>query len=255
MPTEAKHPVKSTKVTFAVVEALRDLDGAGITELAEELDLPKSNVHNYLSTLCELEYVAKEGRKYYVGTQFFELGAYARRQQEIYHAAKPEIGILAEKTGEWASLVVEEHGRGTYLQIDSGDDAISGAEELLGSRIYLHCTALGKAILSTMPDERIDEIIDYHGLPAKTMNTITNRSALFDHLEEVRARGYAVDDEESSIGARCVGVPVVSDAGRVFGAISVTGPARRIRGLRWENEIPELVQEHANVVELNLSLS
>ncbi|RKD89170.1 IclR family transcriptional regulator [Halopiger aswanensis] len=254
MSPKAANPIKSTKTTFRIIEALKELDGAGVTELAEHLELPKSNVHNYLSTLEEEEYVVKEGTTFHVGIRFLELGAYARSRRDLYDIARPEMDKIAEKEGELVNLLVEEHGRGTYVYRVAGDDAVE-VDAHVGTRVYLHCTALGKAILAHMPEERVEKIIDQHGLPKITENTITDREALYDRLERVREQGVAFDREERLEGLCCAAAPIRSDSGRVLGAISISGPTTRVQGERLEEEIPSLLEQATNVIELNITYS
>jgi len=119
---------------------------------------------------------------------------------EIYKIAKPEIDRLAEETGELANLLVEEHGLGSYLHRARGQDAVQ-VEAHVGTRVYLHSTALGKAILGHMPADRRDEILDRHGLPERTPRTTTEREELLAELETVREQGYAFDNGERFGGA------------------------------------------------------
>lgn len=254
MTKEAKQPVKTTETTFRVLEALKELDGAGVTELSNYLDLPKSNVHNYLSTLTQEEYVVKDGSTYHVGIRFLELGAYARNRMDIYQIAKPEVEKLAEETGELANLLVEEHGRGSYLHRVHGDQAVQ-VEAHVGTRVHLHSTALGKAILAHLPSDRVEEILDVHGMPPSTEETITDRPTLYDHLEIVQEQGYALDDEERLKGLRCVAAPILSNHNRVLGAISVSGPTSRMQKERFHEIIPTKLLEAVNVIELNVTYS
>jgi DNA-binding IclR family transcriptional regulator len=252
--TPATNPVKSTRTTFEIVEALQTLDGAGVTEVADHLDLPKSTVHNYLTTLEEAEYVVKRDTEYSVGIRFLELGAHARNQMPLYEIAKEEIERLAEDTGELGNLLVEEHGRGSYLHRARGDQAVK-VEEHVGTRVYLHSTALGKAILAHMPEERRESILDTHGLPASTEETTTDPDVLADELAQIREQGYAQDDEERITGLRCVAAPVLSNDGRVLGAVSVSAPTNRMRGDVFDEEMPAKVNEAVNVIELNVTYS
>ncbi|AUV80451.1 IclR family transcriptional regulator [Salinigranum rubrum] len=254
MSHQAKNPVQSIVNTFAIVEALRELDGAGVSELAAHLDTPKSTVHNYLSTLEQEEYIVKEDGVYQVGIRFLELGAYARNRRQIFEIAKPEIDRLAAETGELANLLIEEHGRGTYLQRVRGENAVQ-VEAHVGTRVSLHSTALGKAILAFMPRERVDEIIDRHGLEQTTPKTVSSREELYEALEDVRDSRYALDDEERIKGLRCVAAPILSNDDRVLGAVSVSGPSNRIRGTRFREELPNKVLEAVNVIELNVTYS
>ena len=176
---KAKNPVKSTRTTFRVVEMLKELDGAGITELSEELDLPKSSIHNYLATLAEDGYVVKEGHTYHVGLRFLDLGTYARTRYQLYHRAKPEVHDLAQDTGELANLLVEQNGRGIYIHRERGERAVN-VDSYTGHHVMLHNTALGKAILAHYPRERVEQILDYYGMPAETERTITDREKFFE---------------------------------------------------------------------------
>jgi DNA-binding IclR family transcriptional regulator len=114
---------------------------------------------------------------------------------------------------------------------------------------------MGKAILAHLPESRVHEILDRHGLPEKTEQTITERDALFEELSEIRERGVAFDREERLSGLRCVAVPILSNSSRVEGALSVSGPTSRMQGERFESELPERLRSAANVIELNITYS
>lgn len=248
---QANNPVKSARNTLRIVEAIRKLDGAGVTELARELDLNKSSVYNYLSTLEEDGYVYKDSDEYHVGLRFFEIGSYARHRSPLYTVAQPEIRRLAAETGERASLLAEEHGRGIYLCKEAGDQAVR-VDAHVGSRVYLHNTALGKAILAHMPEEQVDAVIERHGLPQTTSNTIVDREELFANLAEVRDSGIAFDCEERVNGLQCVAVPILRAEETICGAISVSGPATRM-GDDQLADLQDCLNAAKNVIELNLS--
>ncbi|SFR91539.1 transcriptional regulator, IclR family [Halomicrobium zhouii] len=253
MGPSATNPVKSIEAMFTIVEALKELDGAGVTELADHLELPKSTIHNYLATLEQEEYVVKEGTTYRVGLRFLDLGAYARDQVEMFEVAKPELEHLASETGELANLLVEEHGKGSYLYRTRGEMAVQ-VKGHVGTRAPLHSTGLGKAILAHLPEERVEAIVDHHGMPASTPETITDRDELFDELKRIRDRGFAFDDEERLRGLRCVAAPILANDD-VVGAISVSGPTNRLRDTRYREELPQKLLEVQNVIELNVTYS
>lgn len=247
----ANNPVKGTLNTFRIIETLQELNGAGVTEIATHLELPKSSVHNYLSTLVQEEYVVKDGQTYHVGLRFLNLGTHARHRCALYDVAPAEVTALAQETGELANLLVEEHGRGIYLYRAAGDEAIN-VDAHTGYRVYLHNTALGKAMLAHLPPEKVDQVLDRHGLPQTTDHTITDADALAAELAEIRERGVAFDREERIDGIRCVAAPLTSDSGHALGAISLSGPTSRLRDERFEDEFPALLMDAANVIELNL---
>ena len=249
---QARNPVKSVETTIRILDALRALDGAGVTAVAERAGTTKGTAHNHLTTLEEHGYVAREDDEFVLGLRFFESGIYVRDRKPIYEVGVPEVEKLAAETGEIANVLVEEHGYGVYLHRATGDQALS-LDTGVGSRVYLHNTALGKAILAHLPRDRVDEILDYRGFPSTTANTITDRETLFATLDDVRERGVAFDMEERADGVRCVAAPVTTNDDTVCGAVSVAGPTSRMKGERLESDIPELVRRAANVVGINLT--
>lgn len=254
MVKSAKNAVKSVETGFDILDTLKELDGAGVSELADHLEIPKSTAHNYLSTLVQEEYVVKDGSKYHVGIRPLEYGAYARSQLDIYEIAKPEVDELAATTGELANLMIEEHGRGSYLHRARGEKAVQ-VEAHVGTRVPLHETGLGKAILAHLPEERVNEIVDRHGLCGSTANTVTDQAELDEELNQIHEEGVAFDDEERISGLRCVAAPILSRDDRILGAISVSGPSNRIQGDRFRDELPSRVLEAVNVIELNVTYS
>lgn len=254
MEKARKGYLQTTENTIQIVEALQELDGAGVTELANHLPMSKSTVHDHLKTLRRHDYVTKVGNTYVIGLGFFELGEYARKRRKIYKVARPEVQSLAEETGELANLMVEEHGRGVYLYRARGEKAVT-LDTHTGKRRYLHNTALGKAILAYLPSDRTHEILDTHGLPAATKNTITDRELLFKELDKIRESGIAYCGQERVEGLQCVAAPVLGKDQEVLGAISVAAPTTRMKGERFEEMIPELVLQAANVVEINVTYS
>lgn len=250
--TQVKNPIKTSEKTLSILDALKELGGAGVTELATHLDLTKGTVHHHLSTLKKHEYVVKQEDTYHLGMRLFQMGEFTRQQQDLYKVARPEIDKLADQTGELANLMIEEHGRGYYLYIGHGEEAVN-LDTRIGTRQYLHTSALGKAILSNLPEERVEEILDQHGLVPSTSNTVTEPKQFFNTLETISDRGIAFDGEERAEGIKCVATPITDRTDTPVGAVSVSGPANRMRGERFKSEIPELVEEAATVIGINLS--
>lgn len=248
----AKHPVRTTEKTLALIEVLMERGPCGVTELAENLDLGKSAVHNHLTTLREHGYVLQRGDEYQLGLKFLEVGGHTRKSMEFYQVAEPEVKSLAAETGELANLLVEEQGLGVYLMRSKGDRAVD-LDTYAGLRTYLHTTALGKAILAHLPEDRVEEIVDRHGLEQKTPQSIGARDELFEALEGVRERGYGIDDGERLEGLRCIAAPVKHSSGEVIGSISVSAPASRVSDDDLHGELPERVLSAANVIELNIN--
>jgi len=251
---KAKNTVNSSEKTLRILETIHNLQGAGVTEIAERLDMSKATVHHHLSTLEDNEYVVKDGSTYRAGLKLLEMGEHARRQTGVFDIAKSEIDELAEQTGELANLMMEEHGRGVYVYIAAGEQAVH-LDTQVGTRQYLHTSALGKSTLAHMSPEKFEQVIERHGLPAQTPNTVTDKEVLQSELDEIRERGVAFDGEERAEGIRCVAAPITDNSDELIGAVSVSGPSTRMKEDRFRNEIPEMVQDTATVIGINVSYS
>jgi len=251
-PDDNGRRVHAVETACRILEALheRDSDGGGVSELAADLGVSKATVHSHLATLQDNEFVVKRGDRYHIGLKFVDFGEHAKGTVDIYDIATSEVDQIAEETGEVAQFMIEEHGRGVYLHKARGDKAIQTAS-YTGNRKALHCTALGKAILSELPRERVEEIIERYGLPAVTERTITDRDELFEELKRIRKENVAFDNEEVLQGLRCVATPIRHPKGHFQAAISISGPTSRLKGERFREEIPEIVQGAANVIEVN----
>ena len=255
--TGSPRTLRTVSRAFGVIRALEELDGAGVTELADHLGVSKSVVYNYLATLRENKFVVKEGDTYSLSLQFLLVGEYVRNQNMLYRVAKPEIETLAEETGEYAHLSTEQHGLSVNLYKVKGEKAVGSDYQTskLQRPDYLHFSATGKSILAHLSRERVEEIVDRYGLKRKTENTITDRDALFAELEEIRERGYAYNDEEEIEGLRAIGAPIRNRHGRVLGSLSVSGPINRMNEKQYHDTIVEKVTNAANVVEVNINMA
>lgn len=251
---QTQNTVQSSEKTLRILEAIYDLEGAGVTEIADRLDLSKATAHHHLSTLEQNEYIVKDGTTYRAGLKLLEMGEHARRGTDVFNIAKSEIDDLAVQTGELANLMIEEHGRGVYIHIAAGEQAVH-LDTQVGTRQYLHTSALGKSILAHMSSERFEKVIERHGLPAQTPNTVTDKEVLESELDEIRERGVAFDGEERAEGVRCVAAPITDNSDHLIGAVSVSGPSTRMKGDRFRNEIPEMVQDTSTVIGINVSYS
>ncbi|WP_435335832.1 IclR family transcriptional regulator [Haloarchaeobius sp. TZWWS8] len=251
MGDEANRPIKSLLTMDGLVEVLDETGGARVTELADELDRPQSVVHDYLSTLRQLGYVVKEDQRYRLSLRFLELGAKERARDPLYEIAKPEMERLAdESSSELVSLVVEEDGRAVCLDAAWSSQSIK-YNTFPGMHFHLHSSATGKAMLAHLPEDRVDEILDQHGMPARTPNTITDRDELFEELSTIRERGLSFEREEYKLGMMSYAAPISDDDGAVLGAISVSGPAHRMREEDVEAELTNKLLSAINIVELN----
>lgn len=246
--------LKTLKRGFEIIEALEELDGVTLSEIADELGFAESTVHRYLSTLQSLGYVVREEDRYRISFRFLEIGEYVKTRRNAYQLANEAVTKIAEQSKERAQFFVEEQGEAVYLFLATGEHGFI-TDAKIGKRIPLHATAGGKAILAHLPESYIDEIIDQHGLPALTNHTITERDELEEELQQIQEQGYAFNRQEYLPGSHAVGVPLLQDDGSPIGSLSVTGPNRRLKGEFFEKEVPDMLLETANELELKISYS
>ncbi|WP_042665212.1 IclR family transcriptional regulator [Haloferax sp. ATB1] len=233
-----------------IIGVLRETEGAGVTEIADELDFAKSAVHGHLATLRSEGFVVKDDHTYRLSLRFLQIAEEVKNYTADHTIVKEELAQLAEATGEVVHFGTEEQGCVVYLAKVRGNVAVETASKV-GNRMPMHSTSLGKAILAEMPSERRDEIIERHELTKETDRTITDPDALRADLEETRERGYSIDDEENIRGVRCIGMAVSAPDGEVMGALSISGPSKRMTDKRMRDELYEQVAQSANVIEVN----
>ena len=246
-------PLRTVRRAFEVLHLLRDRGTLGVSEVADRLDLPKSTAHDYLRTLRELGYVVNDDGTYRLGFRLLELGGQAKHRTRLFQVARPELERVAEATGEVVSLNVEEGGEFVVLHAAFGANALR-VGIYPGLRIPLHTHAAGKVLLSGFDPDRVDRIVDRHGLPARTEHTITNRDDLDAELDAITEQGYAVDRNEQVTGMGVVAAPVAVDD-RVIGSIGLVCPADTLREEPPRAELVAAVQQAANVVSVNYQYS
>ncbi|MDS0477315.1 IclR family transcriptional regulator [Natrinema sp. 1APR25-10V2] len=250
---KGQRTIQSVEKACQIVRALRELDGAGVTEIADQVNMSKGSAHTYLKTLQRNNIVTEIDGRYQLGLFLLELGEYVKHQNEVWQFAQEPLEEMAAETGELARLIVREQGYGVYLAKAAGEHAIETTIRP-GQREYLHYTSQGKAILAHMSEAEVRKVIDTHGLPKRTEKTITESAELFEELEEIRERGIAFSQSERTRGLRCVAAPIHAPSGTVVAAIGVCGPTSRMRGDRFREELPTLVRDKANVIEVNMQM-
>lgn len=246
--------IRAVEISLSVVEALVRQDGARVTEIAEKLDIAPSTSHKHLQTLIESGYVIKEGDFYYPSMEYLHIGEYTRHRKPAYRKAESRVEFLAEETGGRTHFVIEEHGRGRYVYTSTGDLAVETFTGK-GTSVSLHVTAAGKAILAHLPEHKVYKIIDQHGLDASTEQSITTEQALFENLQTVRDTGVAFNIEEHYEGSSAVAAPVRNPNGNVLGALTISGPAQRMKGDFLREELPDLLLATVNELELEIVYS
>ena len=221
-----KTGVQSVERIFQLIEQLAaHPTGVSLQKLAGETGLAKSTVHRLLASLVGLGYVAQndENGHYRLTLKMFELSSGIVNSMEIMDVAKAHLERLSQRTGEAVHLVIRDAQDIVYIyKTESGPMRMSSR---VGLRSPLYCTGVGKAILATLPPEEVEDVWNHSSLKKLTSRTVVDLTEMQDQLAEVRANGYAIDDEENEMGVRCVAVAIPGPDGRAESAFSISGLA------------------------------
>jgi IclR family transcriptional regulator, KDG regulon repressor len=210
-----------------------------LVELCTELRLHKSTVHRLMMVLERHRLVVKnpETGRYRLGLKLFELGSKALDGIDLRGRARPYLDRLQQQFGETVFFCILDEGQVFYVEKVESRQSVRTACTV-GSRAPAYCTAVGKAMLAELSDAEVGAVVRRWGLKPITKNTITTPVALKAELRTVRSRGYAIDDEEKEEGLRCVSAAVRGHSGKLFAAMSISGPAFRMT----KERIPEVGQ-------------
>jgi len=217
-----------------LLEALSGNDeGYRLKELSRLTRLPSSTMHRLLTTMEQRQFVRFDRDRYswLIGSKALAVGAAFMRRRQLVSSALPHMKYLAETTHATVSLGIL--GDGNLIVLQQAFTARSGVSPITpGSRLMLHVSAMGKVLLTSRAGAS--------GLPASalrrlTKRTITDPDRLAREIDTVAARGFAMDDEESETGKRCVAVPIYDELGSIVAAISVTAVAARLSDRRIDD--------------------
>jgi IclR family KDG regulon transcriptional repressor len=200
------------------------------SEIGRRLGMSRSTVYRLLATLATGGYVVQDAgnpEKVRLGFKILELASRLLDSVELRQQARPFLRELRDLANETVHLAVMDRGQISYIEKVECSQAVR-MHSTIGRRGFAHCTALGKAMLAYMSADEVERIVEEHGLPACTPNTITDKEMLVRELECVRGRGYAIDDIENEEGIRCVGASILDHRGQPVAAFSVSGPAFRM---------------------------
>lgn len=201
----------------------------GVNEIARQLGLHKSTVSRLCATLEGAGFLRRNelGQRFTLGPRVHQLAGMPATSLDLRAAARPVLEELVAACRETASLTVIQGHEVVTIDVVDGLNAVRMNSQV-GSRAKIHASAGAKALLASLPEERLDEILSHHELTALTPNTITTVAALKRHLAEVRERGYSEDLEEIEVGLRCIGAPVRDHHGGVLAGVSLSGPRHQM---------------------------
>ncbi|MFB6110779.1 MAG: IclR family transcriptional regulator [Halodesulfurarchaeum sp.] len=216
----------TTTTSLQVLDTVAELEGGTLSEIAGELGMAVSTAHKHLQTLRENGLVVKQEDRYQLGLKLFHLGSRAKRRETKFTLACEKTYEIANRTSEVVNFSALENGRAITLFDSLETGTLEGFQR--GQYFYLHSTAAGKAMLAEMDESRVDAIIEQWGLPERTEYTITDRETLARELDQVRKRGYAVNEQEAWENLKAVAVPVTDPNGDILGAMDISGSPNRI---------------------------
>lgn len=250
--------IKSITRAFDIIETIRDNAPTQTSDIADRFECSQSTLHYHLKTLENRGYLTRTDDGYILGLKFLNLGGHSLVSRNLYEPFNNEIAEFAVEVGESVQVTIEENGKGYYIQQISGAK-LGGMSRHIGTEMYLHSTAGGKAILANLSSGKINKIIETHGLPTFTENTLIERTSLVEELGEIEDRGIAFEVEEAKAGVSGIAAPL-RKKGNVVGAIELTLPTTRIPDPRYErkeerfpSELVDRLEKHSEQIEHILS--
>ncbi|MEH0058631.1 IclR family transcriptional regulator [Auritidibacter ignavus] len=229
--------VQSVERAFLLLEHIAGAGGEiSLSELAEQTALPLPTIHRLLKTLAHSGYVRHLPNKHYrLGPRLIRLGDLA--SQQLGSWARPYLAEVTDAVQESTNMAVLDGDMATYVaQVPSAQSMRMFTE--IGRRVHTNCSGVGKAMLSQLPDEQIEQLLARAGIHQPTGRGPATVAELLDDIRTVRARGYATDHEEQELGVRCFAVPVPDLP--TPAAISVSGPVTRVDAAFKERAVPLL---------------
>lgn len=227
-----KYPVQTLEKALEIINIMKDgpYDGVRIKDLSEKLDMGKSTVHRILNTLLTYGYVEQgsDNKKYRLGWKFFEVGSVIPRQRNLNNTDLKVLWELCDKYEETVNLGIRIHDKVAIIAKVDPQRVIFKVGPYLGEQEPLHATALGKVLTSELSEDELEKLWTDKPLEKHTNNTITSLAKLKNELILIREKGYALDQEELSVGLTCIATPVYNYSNEIIAGLSISGPTFRM---------------------------
>ncbi len=221
--------VRALERALLLLGIIADADSLSLTELSQRAGMPASTAHRLLVTLQNFGYLEfrEDTQQWSVGVEAFRIGGSFARRIKVVDAGRPMLRELMEQTGETANMAIADDGDVVFVSQVETHEPIR-AFHRPGTRAHMHASGIGKALLAHFDPPALDRWMRTKGLVAYTDNTIRDPQILRHEMEATRARGWAIDNEERTLGMRCVAAAVYNSFGEAVAGISVSGPTVRI---------------------------
>jgi DNA-binding IclR family transcriptional regulator len=252
MPVDDSYSVRAVVRAVHLLDLLRESE-SGLTAqgLAAKSGLAKASVFRMMRTLEALSLVQRsaESGLYRLGVRCLEFGQAYLEQVDIRREALPVMERLRDQFGETVHLaVLDDDLRVVYLEKFESTHAVGIMMSRIGRTAPSHCTGIGKALLSVIPDDPIQLLLDAGTLERYTQHTIIDAQQLREELRKTRERGYAVDLEEHEPGVRCVAAAIPGRSGMPVFALSISGPSQRMPDELLSGVLAAAVMSAANEI-------
>lgn len=241
-------PIRALERGLAVLEALGHGELASLSEIARTTELPCSTTFRILETLRQRGYVEQDESAglYHIGFKAVQIGGAYSATSPLPQASHLVMTALVEKINETANLAILDGNEAVYIHQVESQHSIRMFTQL-GARAPLYCTGVGKVLLAWRPEGDLELLLGGRRFKSFTATTITSMKDMVSELEEVRERGFAIDDEERESGVRCVTAPVRDVHGTVIAALSVSAPTTRFPKKRIASFASEVVAAASKV--------
>ncbi|MCI5650158.1 MAG: IclR family transcriptional regulator [Fusicatenibacter sp.] len=227
---EEKNPIQVADRLFQTMEVMAETGSVGLVELANQLDLHKSTVHRILNSLIYMGYAKQdpETGKYGLTFKLLELSNQLIAHVDVIEAVRPYLKRLMQQTGETVHFVQKDGNDAVYIdKVESHQNSVRMVSRV-GSRIPLYCSGVGKTMAAEMTEEEVKKMWEGSDVRKMTPHTITDFDEFMQCLEEVRRKGYALDNEENELGVRCIAAGIPDYKGRPKYAFSISAPVNRM---------------------------
>lgn len=211
------------------------------SDVLEKSDFPKATVYRFVQTLTSQGMLSydPERQTYAPGIRLVRLAHSAWQQSSLAPVARPHLDALARDVGETVHLAQLDHAQVLYVDKRTGDDPIEMYSQA-GKIGPAYCTGVGKAMLAYLEEGHLADVIAQQSFHVFTAATLDSAEALRAELIDIRSNGYGFDREEHEPGIICVALPILSGAGRVLGALSVTSSTKRTNLAALEALVPRI---------------
>jgi DNA-binding IclR family transcriptional regulator len=201
-----------------------------LSDISHRVGLHQSTVFRLLATLSAAGFAEQNPStgRYRLGPAALSIGQAFLRHSDLRQLAEVPLANLRDRSGETVHLATLHDTDVIYMEKLPGLHPIGLMSSRVGDRAPAYCTGLGKALLAHQPEEFVREAFA-SGLRGYTPRTITRMSAFLPELARIRQAGFAIDNEEHEQGVMCIAAPVF-DSHKAVAAVSIAGPADRIRG-------------------------